>query len=442
MKVFTKTGMICLLVQLTFISFCQASEPTNLLNVESSGDKKDKLLHTPDINILPINSQLLALMEDLKVTHIDHYKAKITLAQLTLPEVSLNAAEQYLLLIAKAKLKENVSDSNVGEKNSNDIVALLEPAASLSETISKVQLASPDFLQLHLMLAEHYAKLGQYDLAYLEKKSYLKKYYLYRKNKRLAMIDSLEQSFEVTNKKANNTLMANQNELKIRRVAQVKDEKAMQQSNFTLIIIAAIIFVLLFFRQLRIRNKLIQLTQTDALTGLANRSVLFEHGEKMVSSFVEQPEEFSVLLLDIDHFKKINDNFGHHVGDETLKIVSQLVKETMRSRDEFSRLGGEEFVALLPFADNNKAKAIAMRINRKIAQYDFSSLMLQNRVTISIGVATMGVSHMSFDDLLHCADLAMHQAKDQGRDTVICYQNIATIQERRVNSNSSKEVTH
>ena len=98
--------------------------------------------------------------------------------------------------------------------------------------------------------------------------------------------------------------MESQNELKIRRVAQVQGEKATQQYNFTLIISTAIVFVLLFFRQLRIRNKLIKLTRIDPLTGLANRSVLFEHGEKMVSSFVEQPEELSVLLLDIDHFKK------------------------------------------------------------------------------------------------------------------------------------------
>ncbi|HBY87113.1 MAG TPA: GGDEF domain-containing protein, partial [Colwellia sp.] len=123
--------------------------------------------------------------------------------------------------------------------------------------------------------------------------------------------------------------------------------------------------------------------------------------------------------------KKINDNFGHHVGDEVLILVSDLLKETMRSRDLLSRFGGEEFVALLPFADSNKAKAIAMRINDKIAQYDFSSLVLQTKVTFSIGVATMTDNQMSFDDLLHNADLAMYQAKEQGRNTVVCYQNIS-----------------
>jgi diguanylate cyclase (GGDEF)-like protein len=433
MKWFTQVGMIILLAHLTFLSLCYATESTELLNVDKSRDNKNEQQYSPVLSILTINRELLVLIEDLKEAHVEQDKVETALSQLTLSKASFNAAEQYLLLIARAQLKLIDSDPSVGEVHSNDIVALLEPASKLSEKISEVQLADPNFLQLHLMLADHYAKLGQYDLAYLEKKSYLKKYFIYRKNKRLAMIDSLEQSFEVTNKKANNTLMENQNELKIRRVEQVQGEKAIKQSNFTLIIIAAIIFVLLFFRQLRIRNKLIQLTQTDALTGLANRSVLFEHGDKIVSSFVEQPEELSLLLLDIDHFKKINDNFGHNVGDEVLMIVSQLVKETMRSRDELSRLGGEEFAALLPFADNNKAKAIAMRINRKISQYDFSLLMVQSRVTISIGVATMKGSHMSFDDLLHCADLAMHQAKEQGRDTVVCYQDIAALQERRVN---------
>jgi len=435
MKLFTQAGLLVLLLQLPFISFCQASESTNSLNVEESRGDENRLLHAPVINILPIDPDLLILISHLKEPIVDRHTIDTALAQFTSSQVSLNAAEQYLLLVAQALLKEGISDKSIRDINSNDIVALLEPAAMLSEKISEVQLAQPDFLQLHLMLADHYAKLDKYDLAYLEKKAYLKKYYVYRKNKRLAMIDSLEQSFEVTNKKATNTLMESQNELKIRRVAQVEGEKETQQSNFTLILSAAIVFVLLFFRQLRIRNKLIKLTRIDPLTGLANRSVLFEHGEKMVSSFVEQPEELSVLLLDIDHFKKINDNFGHNVGDEILIKVSRLVKETMRSRDEFSRLGGEEFVALLPFADSNKAKAIAMRINRKIAQYDFSSLMLQSRVTISIGVATMRGNQMSFDDLLHCADLAMYQAKEQGRDTVVCYQNIAAVQERRVNTN-------
>jgi diguanylate cyclase (GGDEF)-like protein len=428
MKIVNKIILIMLFFPMVFISISQANELANVPALTEGEDRKTSLLHIPPTSMLPINPELLFLMTQLKQTSIKDHKVEIAVAQLTLSKTPLNAAEQYLLLIAQVLLKEK---GQLKEKSTNSInnhisnvIALLQEAEQLSDQISEQQLAQPDFLQLHLLLAKHYANQEAYDLAYLEKESYLKKYNVYRKNKRSAMIASLEQSYEVKDKKANNALMESQNKLKIRRVAEVQDEKIVQQYNFTLILITVIAFVLLLFRQLRIRNKLVLLTRTDALTGIANRSTLFEHGQKMITNFAEQPEELSILLLDLDHFKKINDNFGHHVGDEVLILVSGLLKETMRSRDMLSRFGGEEFVALLPFADNNKAKAIAMRINDKIAQYDFSSLVLQTKVTFSIGVTTMTDNQMSFDDLLHNADLAMYQAKEQGRNTVVCHQNI------------------
>lgn len=416
-----------------FLTPCMGEETKDVvaMDVDSAITKEppfNQVIRTHPIN--PIFSTVLNPIQNIvdNKESIEH-----ALARITLSKAPLNAAEQYLLLVIKALFEEQ---TNHTLNKSQQIIALLSPANELSKKISEQQLSHPEFLKMHLLLAKYYAVEGQYDLAYIEKKNYLKKYYIYRKNKRLAMIESLEQSFVVKDKKANNALLLSQNSLKVRRVAEVKEKNSSQQYNFTLIISTAIVFVLLFFRQLRIRNQLIKLTRTDALTGVANRSALFEHGEEMVANFAKQPTEFSVLLLDLDHFKKINDNFGHQVGDKVLMIVSQLVQETMRSRDVFSRLGGEEFVALLPFADSNKAKAIAMRINDKIAQYDFSSLMIQSKITISIGVATMEHNKMSFDDVLHCADLAMYQAKEQGRNTVVCYQNIAGTQERRTTFNA------
>ena len=433
MKMINPSLLIILLMPLLLPSFSLAKESPSALVVAEPQDNKNKLLHLAAVSVLPINAELLALMTQLRQTSIDSEKIELALTRLSFAKATLNVAEQYLLLVTQALLKNKATDKGNDRENSRDIIVLLEQATKLSAQIFEPQLHQPNFLQLHLILAENYAQQGQFDLAYLEKKSYLKKYHSYRKEKRLAMIASLEQSFEVNDKKASNSLLASQNKLKVRRVAEVQDQKATQQYNFTLIISTAIVFMLLFFRQLRIRNKLIRLTRTDALTGLGNRSALFEHGEHMVASFASQPEELSVLLLDLDHFKKINDNFGHHAGDKTLKVISQLVKETMRSRDVFYRLGGEEFVAILPFADCNKAKAIAMRINEKIAQHDFSSLILQSKVTVSIGVATMAPNQLTFEQVLHCADLAMYQAKELGRNSVVCYQNIAQAQERRDN---------
>ncbi|TMM47503.1 GGDEF domain-containing protein [Colwellia ponticola] len=446
MKLTGQRQLIILFIQWLLVTTCLANEPVNkadklLLSVNTTANKNTVPPLTV-INKLPINAQLLPLITELNKTNINHQQIDIALAQFTLSKVLLNAAEQYLLLVAQALLKESlfnqnnhsseVIDSAESSEHNAQIIMLLQQADKLSEQISIEQLAQPAFLQLHLLLSEHYARQQQYDLAYLEQKAYLKKYNIYRKNKRLNMIESLEQSFEVQSKKANNILMENQNELKERRVVEVQKEKSSQQYNFILIICTAILFLLLFYRQLRVRNKLLTLTKTDDLTGLANRSALFEQGEQMVNNFTHQPEELSVLLIDVDHFKQLNDKVGHHLGDSALVVVSQLMKETMRSRDFLARLAGDKFVALLPFADCNKAKAIAMHINKKIAHYDFSSLMLPNTITISIGVITMNDKQISFDDLLHGADLTMYQAKAQGRNSVVCYKNIVASQERRV----------
>ncbi len=389
---------------------------------------EEQLQFKPSLAMLPISQAITDVLVLLQQDNI--YVADIKLKPLLGNRQSFNPAEQYLLLVARALLEQAGSENKL---NSQLIINLLEQAKTLEQAIAKQQLSQPEFLQLHILLAEHYALLRQFDLAYLEKKLYLQKYSLYRKNKRTSMIDSIEKAFEIEDKKANNALLLSQNKSKEQRVAEVEKEQQKRQYNFSLIIATGFAIVLLFFRELKTREKLIVLTKTDTLTGLANRSALFEHGKRMVAIHADNPSGFSVLLLDLDHFKKINDNFGHHIGDEVLIKVTELVKETMRSRDIFARLGGEEFVALLPFSDTNKAKAIAMRINDKIAQYDFSSLMLQSKVTVSIGVATMTNSSMSFDDVLHGADLAMYQAKEQGRNTVICYQNIAVTQERRGN---------
>lgn len=382
------------------------------------------------INILPINDDVLSLMTMLKAPVNDNTVTKLDKILLTKP--SLNFAEQYLVLVAQAFVMSKHPNVKKLSLDNMKVITLLEQAETLSSNISDKQLSEPDFLQMHMILAERYAAEAKYDLAYLETEHYLKKYHRYRKDKHISMLASIEKSFEVENKKASNALLKSQNELKVRHVAKVNDERDTKQYNFTIIISTAILFVLLFFRQLKVRNKLIKLTRTDALTKVANRSALFEQGTVLVKTFSKQPQDLSVLLLDVDHFKKINDNFGHNIGDRVLVIISELIQETMRSRDVFARLGGEEFVALLPYADTHKAKAIAVRINEKIAAYDFSSIMLQKRVTISIGVATLISDKMVFDDLLHCADLAMYQAKEHGRNSVVCYEEISVAQERRV----------
>jgi len=298
-------------------------------------------------------------------------------------------------------------------------------------TLPKPQSSQLEELANHLLLAEQYAAENKFELAYLEKKAYIKKYSLYRKDKRKNMIATLTKTYDIDEKNALNELLKTKNELKLLRVVEIKQEQQDQHNHFILIIATALVFILLFIKQLTVRHKLIKLARVDVLTGLANRSSLFEYGQQLVRKYSIEPYELSVLLIDLDYFKRINDDYGHQVGDKVLSRIATLINETMRSRDILARLGGEEFVALLPFADENKAKAIAMRINEKIAQYDFSPFGVKGNVTLSIGVASMQKEECSFDDILHGADLAMYQAKRLGRNKVISYQSIATKQERR-----------
>ena len=131
--------------------------------------------------------------------------------------------------------------------------------------------------------------------------------------------------------------------------------------------------------------------------------------------------ELSVLMLDIDHFKSVNDSFGHDVGDKVICHVAALASETMRSRDFLARIGGEEFAAILPDANIEQARAIAERIREKVQDNSKGNKNNTIEVTVSIGLASINDMRENFDSLLHAADIAMYQAKANGRNQVCSY---------------------
>ena len=351
----------------------------------------------------------------------------------------LNPAERYVYIAAKTLLMEKDKQFQLPSVNAKQyaksIIKLLSQLKVYSAQISEAQLNQVSFielqLQLHTILSTQYAVLKQYNLAYLEKASYINKYDVYKGNKRNEMIKQLSDNLGINEKKLVNDTLTKNNDLTVKQVNEVERDKTARQNKFIISITVALIFIAIFIKQLTVRRQLIKLAKTDSLTGLLNRSALFEHGYSLAKYCREKPYDFSVLLLDLDDFKLINDRYGHHIGDEVLKTVSLLANEAMRSRDIFARLGGEEFVALLPYADDNKAKAIAQRINEKVLQYDFTTKGIKAPITLSIGVATMNTNHARFDDTLHCADLAMYEAKALGKNRILSYHNIPKSREKR-----------
>lgn len=168
-------------------------------------------------------------------------------------------------------------------------------------------------------------------------------------------------------------------------------------------------------------QKLEKLSTTDALTGLFNRRLLEQQLNYEIERAMREKSAISVLMIDIDFFKKINDNFGHQIGDEALKIVAKIIREfAQRNTDCAARYGGEEFVLTLPNTPSKDALYIAEQLREKIENLDLSIIHPELNITLSIGVYGGVPEHKNdAEKWLKLADQALYQAKENGRNQVV-----------------------
>ncbi|MCL2925173.1 MAG: diguanylate cyclase [Trichodesmium sp. MAG_R04] len=171
--------------------------------------------------------------------------------------------------------------------------------------------------------------------------------------------------------------------------------------------------------QIELKNALAEvqkIANTDPLTKALNRRRLFNLGYQEFNRVTIYGTALSILLMDLDNFKKINDNYGHQAGDQALCTVVKSIKNTIRNVDFLGRYGGEEFMAILPETNGKKALILAEEIRKMVSsniiKTDKGSILL----TISIGVSTYSAKDQSLDDMISRADKAVYQAKQQGRN--------------------------
>lgn len=163
---------------------------------------------------------------------------------------------------------------------------------------------------------------------------------------------------------------------------------------------------------------LTQLTLTDHLTGIANRSLLDSELRKLRQLYQRYQRPLSILLFDLDHFKKVNDTFGHLNGDKVLIAMANTLKQQVRETDIAGRWGGEEFLVICPDTPEHEAYLLAERLRQAIASLRIPSEEGVIKVTTSIGVAALS-GQMNVDELLRQADIHLYQAKTQGRNRVV-----------------------
>ncbi len=160
-----------------------------------------------------------------------------------------------------------------------------------------------------------------------------------------------------------------------------------------------------------------RLSVTDALTGLLNRRYIEARLEEEVKRSNRHGFPMSLLMIDVDHFKAYNDEFGHPAGDEALRIVGNVIRETLRGADVAARVGGEEFAILLPQTQADEAAVIAERLRRNVAETRFP----HRPVTASIGIASCSAELCSVTAIGNAADKAVYEAKRTGRNRVISF---------------------
>ncbi|WP_226579753.1 diguanylate cyclase [Halobacillus litoralis] len=192
---------------------------------------------------------------------------------------------------------------------------------------------------------------------------------------------------------------------------------------FWIVAIPAGLFALLFFKDIQKSKRLVlQLandSQTDYLTGVGNVRFFYRRLNEYIRGAQKKEKAFALLLLDIDHFKKVNDTYGHDAGDQILMQLSELLQSSARYTDEVSRNGGEEFSILLPQCSAGTAREVAERIRKAVENYKFK--LPDGRfihLTISIGISHYGDGAFLPEELYKKADEALYYAKETGRNKV------------------------
>ncbi|GAA0784101.1 MULTISPECIES: GGDEF domain-containing protein [Pseudomonadati] len=199
------------------------------------------------------------------------------------------------------------------------------------------------------------------------------------------------------------------------QLAALKDKEHIKDLTLMLIaLLTSTLAILLIFSLNTYKKR----SQTDYLTKIANRGYTYIKGEQLIKRCIKLNKPASVIIFDIDNFKEINDKYGHHIGDLAIKSLANRAKSSIKKQDLVGRIGGEEFLIVLPNTSEQEAVAISERLRHSIAEKTFSFGDIEINFTISLGVSEIEPSSSALQDLVMQADKALYQAKFFGKNKV------------------------
>lgn len=213
---------------------------------------------------------------------------------------------------------------------------------------------------------------------------------------------------------------ASQQQLAIKELELEQQQKQTRINQLTAVVVGLIALVAVISAWFLYRSKKHhQLrARTDYLTHIANRRHIIKEGRRLLALCQQQQKDFSVIVIDIDDFKSINDEYGHAVGDVVIKQVVNTMRSSLRDNQLLGRVGGEEFLLLLPGVNKGRAFAVAEQIRQQVANQTIVTEDVRLTITVSLGVTVNQPPVSHFEELLNRADKAMYQAKTAGKNQV------------------------
>ncbi len=266
---------------------------------------------------------------------------------------------------------------------------------------------------------------GEYKKAHLLTSKYYEQYTKLLAESSSEQLSNISSSFELASRDAKIALLQQQ-----AKVQQLEADKHLQNSlnnRYTIAIAVSIILIILvaLLLQRRHTQKIMAISIRDSLSGLYNRRHIFQIFDKLIASLENRKAKLSIILLDIDDFKTINDQYGHPFGDTVINKVSQICQNTLRSEDAMGRIGGEEFLCLLPRIDHSTCINIADRMLKNVADHQFTTdNNEQIKITISIGITSSSNRAKTRQALLIQADKALYHSKESGKNRISSYEDL------------------
>ncbi len=296
----------------------------------------------------------------------------------------------------------------------------LESLRIAENLLAKNSQTKNTFYHYNLMYlqSEIYYKTEKYQQAYKKQSQFITRLFNDKHNINMEKVEELRLSYESKQADLKNKLLEQEQAVQVIQLNEMTYHEKNLQSLIVFVALVMLALAWFLLKMVQGQKSLLRVSQIDDLTGVINRRRLVELGENIFRTTQKERQNFSVLMIDVDNFKVINDNFGHKKGDHVLKEIAGMANLIMRTNDCFGRFGGEEFICLLPKTSIEDAYEVAERL-RLTFQNQIKLNKVDEKVTVSIGISSYKRENSeSFTQLIKDADIKMYQAKSEGRNRV------------------------